>query len=400
MEVKINAEAVAIIAQKVLELNEAGLHDSLKDAGDKAVDKAVEIAKAMIEENQELNNIEIAKLVKNTETTEQRSSTWLIDMARRSQAIRGGDQKLVEELTEKTSANSGTTTLGGYLAPTENAYELIDLVNKDSIMLGFGRKVPMRSNTLTFPTLTAGTVAYSFAEATTSGSGGTTDAPITTSFLTLTAFAYGVQTTISNELLQDSDPSIEAVIRSDITRQIASYIDWSVFHGNNTVGLDGANSLMSGLEGDDIIVTNKNSAGGAPSFDDILALKKPQDNTMAPLQVIMHPGAERALSGVKDNVGRYIYDPTVRSAGTPMIWSMPVSTTNRISTTLGQGAETAIFAGAFNDSMYWGTKPNFEVIFDPFTYAGNSQVRLVSIFRVAMNVTHENHFSMLDGVTL
>ena len=400
MEVQINDEALGIIAQKILKYNEAGLHDSLEEAGDKAVEAAKEMAKSLIEEYRQLNDVEMAKLVKHAELPEKNSDTLFMDVCRRELAVKTGDTKLVEEMTEKTTPNYGTTTAGGYLAPAEDAYMLIDLVFKDSVMGQFGRKVPMKSNSLVIPTLTAGTSAYSFTETSTTGSGGVTDANLTTSFVTLTAYQYGVWTTVTNELLQDSDPAIEGIIRGDITRQLGAAFDWSIFHGNNTVGVAGTNGLMYGLEGKDIITTNKESAGGTVDFDDIMTLKACQDYTNAPLMMFAHPKAERQLATVKDNSGRYIYDPTVRSADVPTIWNMPLHLTNQISTTLGGGAETAIFCGAFNDSMIVGIKPMVNLIADPYTYAANNQVRFIMMMRFAMQVASETHFSMLEGITV
>ena len=403
MDVQINKEAVAVIAAELLDQAEKGNFDLFQGVDEAITDgvaQATAVTEALIEEHKQLNDIEMAKLVKVHEPGEKSNDTFCIDIMRYSLAVKNGDHKLAEELAIKTSANSGVTTLGGYLAPPEDSGTLIDLVFKDSVMGAFGRRIPMKSATMVIPTLTSGTSAYTFAEATTTGSGGATDAPVTTSFITLTAYAFGVWTTVTNELLQDSDPSIEAVIRSDITRQLGSYWDWSIFHGNNTVGADGANSLVSGLEGDDVITTNVESAGGAVDFDDIMTLKAPQDYTNAPLFLFAHPKAERQLATVKDNSGRYIYDPTVRSGGVPTIWNMPLHLTNRISTTLGGGSETAIFGGAFNDSMIVGVKPTMELIVDPFTYAANGQVRFIMMMRAGMQVANENHFSMLNGITV
>ncbi len=403
MEVQINKEAVALIAGELLAQAEKGNFDLFQGV-EVIVEDATAQAKAMatelIDEYKQLNDVEMAKLVKVHQPEEKKTDTLFMDVMRRELAVKNGDHKLVEEMTEKTTPNYGTTTYGGYLAPAEDAYELIDLVFKDSIMGAFGRKVPMKSNTLVVPTMTAGTSAYSFTETSTTGSGGVTDAPITTSFITLTAYQYGVWTTVTNELLQDSDPSIEALIRSDITRQLGAAYDWSIFHGNNTVGVAGTNGLMYGLEGKDVITTNKESAGGAVDFDDIMTLKACQDYTNAPLMMFAHPKAERQLATVKDNSGRYIYDPTVRSAGVPTIWNMPLHLTNQISTTLGGGAETAIFCGAFNDSMIVGIKPMVNLIADPYTYAANNQVRFIMMMRFAMQVASETHFSMLEGITV
>ena len=115
--------------------------------------------------------------------------------------------------------------------------------------------------------------------------------------------------------------------------------------------------------------------------------------------MFMAPAAERALAGVKDNSGRYIYDPTVRSANIPVVFGMPVVLNNRISKTLGGGSETAIFSGAFKDSAIFGIKPEVRFLVDWMTYAESTSVKLTVSTRIAFNVANENHFAMLNGIT-
>ena len=59
----------------------------------------------------------------------------------------------------------GATTAGGYLVPTEQAGEVLNLVNKYSAVKELCRQVPMSAHQITFPTVSGGLTAYWVPEA-------------------------------------------------------------------------------------------------------------------------------------------------------------------------------------------------------------------------------------------
>ena len=400
-KIVINDEAVEIIARKVLELNDKGEHDSLANVTENAEKAAREVAEKLIQENHELNKAEIAKLMGNHVPKEEGSKTPMVDAIRHKVAVFTGDVKLAAELQEK-AGNYGTSTAGGYFAPNENAMEYLDLVNLDSNVLPqCAAPYNMKSNTVTIPTVTAGGAAYSVAESSTANSTPFTGVNMTTGQLTLTAYKHGVYQWASAELLDDSDPAFEAILKSNMVRQLATYIDWGVFHGNNTTGADGSNSLLKGLEGNDVITTNKVNAGGSISFDDILSARAMVQNyTKGSLVMFVNPAVQNQLCGVKDLDGRYIYNPDVRAGDTPTIWGIPVIVNNRISSVLGGGSESMAVIGAFKDSAIIGRKPEVRFIVDPYTYAESTQVKFTVSTRIAFEVASEKHFCLIHGITI
>ena len=402
-KIVINDEALAVIAKKVLDLNMAGLHDSLEETKGETEAVATEIAKQLIEENNQLNKVEMAELVKNQEPGKQVSKTPMVDAMRHKLAVYSGNGKLAAELEEKALGNYGSSdAAGGYLAPIEDAMGFLDLVNLDSNVLPFcAPPYTMKSNIMTIPTLTAGGNAYSIAESTTIGSTSFTEVDTTWGLVTLTAQKHGVFQMATAELLDDSDPAFEAILQANMVRQIATYIDWGMFHGTGTAGVDGTASLLDGLEGNDIITTNLVNAGGSIDFDAILSARaKVQGYTKGDLVLFCNPAVQNQLAGIKDQNGRYIYDPTVRDANTPVIFNIPVVVNNRISSTLGGGSESAIFLGAFKESAVIGRKPEVRYIIDPYTYAQSTQVKFVLSTRIAFSVASEDHFCLIGGITI
>jgi len=335
-------------------------------------------------------------------TIDKRSDTPLMDIVRYERAMQKGDRKVIEEMQAKDVV-VGTTTEGGHLVPTEDSLELINLVFKDSNVADHLRKIPMETNSLIFPVMSAGLTPYTVIESTdadpyTAGSTVTTQTNPTFTTATITLYNHSAYTRISNEMLEYSNPGVEAIIREDITGGISSAFDWSVFHGTGTAGADGTASSVTGLE--TLITTNVENAGGAPSFDDILDLMVPEDNTAGDLKIFCAPAARRALAGVKGNDGQYIYDPSVRDGGVPVIWGMPLITNNRISKTLGSGAETAIFSGAFGKSGLMGFKGGIKIIVDGLSGSQYNSTYIAAHSYMGFQVASEDHFAILGGVSV
>ena len=399
-EIKIDDAAVEIIAKKVLDLNMAGVHDSLESVKGDAIKEATEIAEKLIGENQEANKVEVAKLMENFVPKPQVTETPMLDSCKHFMAVQNGDFKTAEKYAEKI--NYGTTTAGGYFAPEEFSTDYMDLVNLDSnVMSNCGTPYPMKSNTMTLPTLTAGGNAYTVAEASSANSAALTASQMTTGYIQYTAYKHGVYQIITDELLDDSGPALEGLLKAAMVRQMATYVDWGVFHGNNTAGHDTSGSLLKGLEGNSVITSNLVDAGGAISFDDILAARaKCQNKTKGELMLFVNPSVQNAMCGIKDTSGRFVYNPDVRSGDTPTIWGHKVVVNNRISSTLGGGAESAAFFGGFKESALFGRKPEVRFIVDPYTYSESTSVKLTVSTRIAFEVASEDHFAMIHGITV
>ncbi len=80
-------------------------------------------------------------------------------------SVAGPDLKQVAPAKAK-DLREGATTAGGYLVPTEESGEVLNLVNHYSAIKELCREVPMASNQITFPTVSGGLTAYWVPEAT------------------------------------------------------------------------------------------------------------------------------------------------------------------------------------------------------------------------------------------
>jgi len=336
-------------------------------------------------------------------TGEQRSETPILDMVRYGYAVQKGHTVMLDDLKKKDHI-VGTDASGGYISPTISDNEFINLTIRDSIMMSICRTKFAPTNSLTMPTLTqtGGLNGYWVAESTDAdgGSTKTTEETLVFGQLTLTMYALRANAVVSNEALEDSANfgiDIETEIRNDLSDAFGAAVDYGVLHGNATAGEANSASLLTGLE--TLITTNILNAGGAPDYDDMVALMVPEDNTRGKLSYVMAPAARRALITAKDNDGRPIWETGLATGDIPAILGNPVHLNRNVSKTLGAGAETAIFSGSFGKDAIIGIKRGVSFIINPYRFADYGSTQITAFARFGFTVTAENRFAILGGVT-
>jgi len=300
----------------------------------------------------------------------------------------------------------GTAASGGYLVPTEESRQLIDTATERfSVVPGLCRSVPMRTHQITFPTLTSGLTAYWIPEATSTlgssvdgtgqSSGEKIQSDITLGQMTITAFVCAVKVVVSNQLLDDSDPAIDAILRVLFAETLGDAWDDACLTGAGS-----ATDPITGL--DSLITTNVLAAGAVFNFDDIVDLifgSLEQDSKCYP-HIIGHTKAEKVIMKVKDNDGQYIYKKPREAAGVPDVWGHPYHRDGNVSITLGSGADTKLYGGDFGRHGFAGRRLGLTVATNPFgePYFSFNQTAFRAEFRVGFTVDAEKYFSSLSGV--
>ena len=301
----------------------------------------------------------------------------------------------------------GTDASGGYLVPTEESRELINTATElFSVVPGLCRQVPMRTNQITFPTMTAGLTGYWVPEATatigltpdasqqTSGEKYRSDLPL--GQMTLTAYVCCVVVVVSNQLLDDSDPQVDTILRGLFAETLGDAWDNACLlgAGSTTDPLTGLNSRCS---------TNALQAGAQFDFDDIIDLIfncLHQDAKQDPA-IIGNTYAEKVLLKVKDNDGQYLYKPPSQVAAVPTVWGHEYYRNGNILNTYGTNSDkTRLFAGDFRKHGYAGVRQGVRVMVNPYAepFFSFNQTAFRAEFRVGFNVDHEKYFSKIDGV--
>ncbi len=254
-------------------------------------------------------------------------------------------------------------TAGGYLVPIEQSNEVIELLRARSLFMrspgsdapleSLVKTMPLNSDTLTIPKLTGGSTASWVAE-----NGTIPPTQPTFGQITLQAKKLAVLVPISNELLEDSDPDVEGVVRDDIAQSMARAVDTAILYGT------GNNGQPRGIASNpDIGYTNALNA--APSYDNLNNLVMQvrladiaEDDSWA---WVLNPRDVDAFRSLQDGQGAYIFAAAGFNAAevaTPSrLLNYPYfhSNTVALSDSTGNGAgsspndETDIFFGHWRD---------------------------------------------------
>lgn len=307
----------------------------------------------------------------------------------------------------KKDLYEGTGSAGGYLVPTEESRELINISSEMySVVPGLCRPVPMRTHQITFPTLTGGLTMYWIPEATTT-LGKTPDgtyqtygekilSDITLDQMTLIVYVAAVKVVVSNQLLDDSDPGIDAVLKALFAETLGD--------GWDTACLQGAGAALDPITGlNSLITTNALVAGAVFDWSDLLDLvfTPLHQDSKSQVQIIGNTYAEMVLLKVKDNDGQYIYKGPREDAATPTIWGRPYHRDGNVPSNLGTGTdETRLYAGDFKRHGYAGRRMGITVMANPYAepYFSFNQTAFRAEFRVGFTVDHEKYFAKMDGV--
>lgn len=300
----------------------------------------------------------------------------------------------------------GTDAAGGYLVPTEESRELLNVATElYSVVPGLCRQVPMRTNQITFPTLTSGLTAYWIPEAT--ADIGTVDAAhqssgekIASSLvlgqMAIVAYVCAVKVVVSNQLLDDSDPQIDGILRALFAEALGDEWDDACL-----TGAGAATDPITGL--DNKVATNVLAAGALFNYDDVIDLLFgviDNDSKANPV-TLGTTKAEKVMMKLKDGDGQYLYKGPREAVGLPTVWGANFYRNGNISNVLGVGAnETKLYAGDFRRHGYAGRRMGVTVAVNPWAepYYSYNQSCFRAEFRVGFNVDHEKYFSTMSGV--
>jgi HK97 family phage major capsid protein len=307
----------------------------------------------------------------------------------------------------KKDLYEGTGSAGGYLVPTEESRELINVAaEKYSVVPGLCRQVPMRTKQITFPSLTGGLTAYWIPEATSTlgvsvdgthqSSGEKILSNITLGQMAITAYVCAVKVVLSNQLLDDSDPMVDSILRSLFAEALGDAWDSACLNGAGST-----TDPITGIHGK--VSTNVLAAGAQFNYDDLIDLifAPLHQDSKSQVQIIGNTYAEQLLMKVKDDDGQYVYKSPREDGSVPVIWGRPYYRDGNVPSNLGDGGnETRLVAGDFRRHGYAGSRMGITVMANPFAepYFSFNQTAFRAEFRVGFNVDHEKYFAEMSGV--
>jgi len=283
----------------------------------------------------------------------------------------------------KTMASSAA----GAILPTPIASRVIDLArNQATVFRAGAQTIPMNAATLKLARLTGDVTAAWYAEA-----GAISESDATLDSVTFTARKMAVLVRINNELLEDSQPGVDAIIENSIAQAIALKLDSAALVGSGTAPEPRGLQNVSGIN----TVT---SVGTPASYDKYLdAIYEVRLDNYEPNAVINAVRTGKTLAKLKTGLS---------SDNTPLVLPADYAAlnrlvTNQIPTNLGAGTNEALaFVGDFRQIMI-GLRSNIsiEVSREADDAFSKDQTFVRAIFRGDVQVARATAFCVMSGIT-
>lgn len=287
-----------------------------------------------------------------------------------------------QSLFEKRAAQT-TTTAAGIVPEDFRADQFVGLLRNAMLVKSLGARVlPNLRGDVVIPRQATTASAQWIAE----GSA-LTDSGITFDNITMKPRHVGAITELSRQLLQQSNPSIEALIRDDFVQVVGLAIDKALLDGNGTTQPEG---LLTAATGTGTLT--------APTWAKLLAvLQALAVQNVNPTHWLTHPSVATVLrKTLKDATAGSSY---LMENGTCA--GLPVAVTNQLAAKAGSPATGRIIVGDFSE-MIVGTWGAVDILTNQFAEGpysrGAVQVRILTT--MDMIPRRENAFTVIDDVTL
>lgn len=270
-----------------------------------------------------------------------------------------GDQQAKARLThgfenlnsEGKAMTEGTAAQGGYLVRPVVERQIVLARELDNVLRGLCSSLNVTTNSIQLDQLGLTTTAGWVAElATKPESTGMTLATVTAS-----VFAAAGLATVSNQLLADSNPSVDGLATADLAKRLVALEETAFINGT------GSGQPLGILQTPGIGATALTATDILSLLDAILdSIAAVETNHGAPSAILMHPRTWTRILKARDAQGAYYIDPT----GGPQdprtglrgpvktLWGYPVVTSNRMPTNLGTGTnESRVVVADFKEAL-------------------------------------------------
>ena len=297
---------------------------------------------------------------------------------------------------------SGSGEAGGFLVPEEQAMDIIDLLRPMSVIRNTAaRTLPMSTETMSIPRHKGGARAYWIGENTKIPTSQPAFGQINLRARMLVGLVQ-----MPNNLLDDSSPSVEAFVRSDLAEVLALASDLAMIQGSGT-----GNEPRGIINYPDVnSITLGTGNGGKPGFDDLFdAMYEIEAVNGDMSDWIVHPRTRNTLRKIKNADNEYIFNrgggpanATMEEREPDTLLEMPLRATTQIPIDLTQGTATNasyIVLGDFSEAIIAERK---SLEFAVSTEAGDAfetvQTWIRVIMRMDFALRHPESFNVIRGV--
>ena len=316
---------------------------------------------------------------------ENRSLTGALAEYNQEQKRQGVQAKGVlipHSLFEQRAAQT-TTTAAGIVPEDFRADQFVGLLRNSMVVRSLGARVlPNLRGDVVIPRQATTSTAQWLAEG-----DALTDSGMTFNNITLTPRHVGAITELSRQLLQQSNPAIESLVRDDFINVVSLAIDKALIHGD---GLKEPEGLLTAATGTGTL--------GAPTWAKVMTvLQGLAMKNITPNAWLTHPEVATKLRSMltTDGLPGWMLDDNGRLAG------IPVAVTNQLVKKAGTPATGRMIVGDFSE-MIVGTWGSVDVVTNMFAEGpfsrGAVQVRILTT--CDMVPRREDAFTVIDDVTL
>ena len=297
------------------------------------------------------------------------------------QGVQAKGVLIPQSLFEKRAAQT-TTTAAGIVPEDFRADQFVGLLRNSMVVQSLGARVlPNLRGDVTIPRQATTSTAQWLAEG-----DALTDSGMTFNSIGLKPKHVGAITELSRQLLQQSNPSIEALVRDDFINVVSLAIDKALIHGD---GVKEPEGLLTAATGTGTLATM--SWATVLAVLQGLALKN-----ITPNAWLTHPKVATILR------------KTLREAGLPgylldngQLAGVPVAVTNQLAEKAGAPAKGRIIVGDFSE-MIVGTWGSVDILTNPYAEGpysrGAVQVRILTT--CDMVPRREDAFTVIEDITL
>ena len=297
------------------------------------------------------------------------------------QGVQAKGVLIPQSLFEKRAAQT-TTTAAGIVPEDFRADQFVGLLRNSMVVQSLGARVlPNLRGDVTIPRQATTSTAQWLAEG-----DALTDSGMTFNSIGLKPKHVGAITELSRQLLQQSNPSIEALVRDDFINVVSLAIDKALIHGD---GVKEPEGLLTAATGTGTLATL--SWATVLTVLQGLALKNIMPNAW-----LTHPKVATILR------------KTLREAGLPgylldngQLAGVPVAVTNQLAEKAGAPAKGRMIVGDFSE-MIVGTWGSVDILTNPYAEGpysrGAVQVRILTT--CDMVPRREDAFTVIEDITL
>lgn len=252
---------------------------------------------------------------------------------------------------EGKAMTEGVDAQGGYLVRPQVERQLVQARELDNVLRGLCSKLNITTNSIQLDqlglTTTAGWVAElaQKPEAT----------AMTLATVTANIFAAAGLATISNQLLADSNPSVDGLAVNDLAKRLVALEEAAFIAGTGT------GQPLGILNTPGIGATALTATDVLSLLDAILdSIAKVETSHGAPSAILMHPRTWTRILKSRDAQGAFYIDPaggpqdprTGQRGPVKSLWGYPVVTSNRMPTNLGAGTnESRVIVADFREAL-------------------------------------------------